>query len=296
MRIAEKYNSLGLDKKELFQYLVDNKKDLIKQKKSTPIYSEVVSTPKLFNIQLDEKSNQVKAFKQLNSEYEMGELEITVIANMANWMDSDDDVILRGAYNKSIQDKGNNIPFIKDHIHSVSAIIADTLEVKTQQINLESLGIESDINTSQALIFRGLVKECYDSKIYELYKAGQIKQHSIGLQYLNIELAVNDKDFKEEYKIWQRDYKKIINKNKADEKGYFFSVKEIKIFENSAVLFGSNEITPTLSVDEIDKSQDIKQVTAVNDDTVNDDKAEKSQESTLEQTKDDLSIYFNSLF
>jgi hypothetical protein len=39
-----------------------------------------------------------------------------------------------------------------------------------------------------------------------------------------------------------------LNKNIADEYGFFWVVTEIKLLECSCVLFGANEITPTLEV------------------------------------------------
>ena len=75
-----------------------------------------------------------------------------------------------------------------------------------------------------------------------------MNQHSIGLQYVKIELAINDKDEKEEFKAWEKYFPLAINKSKAESQGYFWAVKEYKLLENSAVLFGSNELTPTLEV------------------------------------------------
>jgi hypothetical protein len=42
----------------------------------------------------------------------------------------------------------------------------------------------------------------------------------------------------------------IANKSAADEKGYFWAVTEAKLIEISAVVIGSNRITPTQSVTE----------------------------------------------
>jgi hypothetical protein len=39
----------------------------------------------------------------------------------------------------------------------------------------------------------------------------------------------------------------VINKEKIDKAGYFWIVPEMRLYENSAVLFGSNEITPDIT-------------------------------------------------
>lgn len=247
MEIKDKYQNLK--GKELFKYLSENKKELIKLKKCTP--QNGASIPYFGEYEYyDTQSPTTKSIKAVKMEDDDNEeLDVSVIANMTNLIDSDNDVVLTGAYNKTIADKGNSIPFIKDHTWSISSIIADTLAVYTKNINLESIGVvNSDIKQSEALIFRGLVKKEYDEKLYYLYKNNKVDQHSIGLQYVNLQLAVNDPEFEEEFKIWEDVYEKIINKKKADEDGFFWAVKEIKVFENSAVLFAANKLTPTLEV------------------------------------------------
>ncbi len=77
-------------------------------------------------------------------------------------------------------------------------------------------------------------------------KLSKINQHSIGLKYIKIALAINDEDYKEEFEVWNKYFENVINKDKAEVNGFFWAVQEIKLIENSAVLFGSNEVTPTL--------------------------------------------------
>ena len=65
------------------------------------------------------------------------------------------------------------------------------------------------------------------------------------MQYVNIDLSVNDYDSEEEYKVWSEVYPKLANKEVADEMGYFWAVRELKLVnEGSMVLFGSNSATP----------------------------------------------------
>jgi len=86
----------------------------------------------------------------------------------------------------------------------------------------------------------------YNEKVFNQYKMGRVNQHSIGLQYLQLELAINDEESEKEFDFWNKYYDQIINKEEADKKGFFWVVQEIRLIENSAVLFGSNEATPTL--------------------------------------------------
>lgn len=230
------------EKKELFQYLRDNKKTLIKSKKSMPIESDVLG----FKASFLKPENVIKEYGEIDQD----SVIVEVIANLANWMDSHDDVMLEGNWDKSINDKGNLIAHLKDHIHSVSAKVGKTLKVESRMIDLASIGITSDVKKSQALVMRSEVKKAYDEKVFQLYKDGEINQHSVGMQYVNLMLAINDEDFEDEYKVWQNYYSKIINKERANDTGYFWAVLESKIFENSAVLWGSNSATPTISMEQ----------------------------------------------
>jgi hypothetical protein len=105
------------------------------------------------------------------------------------------------------------------------------------------------VKKAQALIMSSIICEDYDGKTYNLYEDGQIKQHSIGLQYVQILLCLNslNEDDATEKKNWDKYYPQVINKEDVDETNYFWAVIEAKIFEVSAVLFGANILTPVLS-------------------------------------------------
>lgn len=248
-------------KKELFEHLVQNKKALIKQKKSLPIKSDGFSG----DFKTVTKSNVIDVTK--NGEIKAGELLVNVVANMANWFDSHQDVMLPNSWNKSISEKAGLIYHLKDHQHETGGIVGDVQKMFNQQINLAEIGIVSDVKQSQALMMESIVKSKYDEKTFELYKNGQIKQHSIGLQYVQIDLAVNDPDFDDEFKVWNQYASQVINKQDVEEYGYFWAIKEAKIFENSAVLFGSNSATPTISIEESKAGEDHLETNEPSNDT-----------------------------
>ena len=80
------------------------------------------------------------------------------------------------------------------------------------------------------------------------------------LQYVNIEFCVKNPEIDErDHANWQRRYPVIINKEVADENGFFWYITEQKIFEISAVSLGSNPYTPPQerdkSLDTIEPSQ-----------------------------------------
>lgn len=217
------------------------KKEVLKLKKITPSVKSIPFIPSF-------KDEAQKMTVTNNPDLKEDEVIVKVIANMAGYMDMDDDVLLRGCFSKSINDKGNNIPFLKDHDYSIDSIIAKTLSVSTQEIDLNSIGINSDLKTGEALIFDAMLSEGINKECMNKYKLGLIKEHSIGMRYMRLDLAVNDDTYEDEYKAWQKYFTQVINKGRAIEKGYFFAVQEIDLIENSAVVFGSNSKTPTLDI------------------------------------------------
>lgn len=231
------------NKKELHQYLVTNKGHLIDQKKMAPVFSDPVT----FGAQPIDRTKQSAFSTKANTPVieDLDVLRVKVVANTANWIDSHLDLIIPGAASKSIQERKGLIPFLHDHIHKLEAEIADVIDIYPATMSLRELGLDMD-GTTESIIFVGDVKKEYNAKIFEKYKQGRIKQHSIGLHYVKIDLAINDEDWGKEKDFWDKYYPQVINKDVADDHGFFWVIGEYKLIENSAVLFGSNVLTPTL--------------------------------------------------
>jgi len=86
--------------------------------------------------------------------------------------------------------------------------------------------------------------------MFKRYKAGKVTQHSVGMRYVKLQLAIDNKKYADEYKAWKDYYDMIANKAEVDKAGYFWAVTEAKNIEGSAVVRGSNFATPTTSVQE----------------------------------------------
>ncbi len=228
------------NKKELHSYLLANKSKLIEQKKSMPIFSDCC------NFSVTKTHTKKTAFKNnepVNEDVDY--LRVKVVANTSNFIDSHMDMLLPDCWNKSIQERKGMIPHIHDHKHSIEAKVGEVIDIYGSTLSLSELGLKEQ-GATQSLIFVTDIMKSYNEKVFNQYKEGRIMQHSIGLQYVKIDLAINDPDSEKEYDYWNKYYSQVINKEKADEYGFFWVVPEIKLIENSAVLFGSNELTPTL--------------------------------------------------
>jgi hypothetical protein len=85
--------------------------------------------------------------------------------------------------------------------------------------------------------------------MFNEYKNNRVKNHSVGMIYVDLALAINDDDdyYKEEFAVWNKYINNIINRDEAEDLGYFFAIRQAKLVEGSAVPLGSNPITPTLT-------------------------------------------------
>lgn len=247
-----------LQGKQLFEYLVTNKKSIISKKKSLPqkadavsfayeVIKPVKSTTKADGVAIDAISND--------------SLRVLTIANTAMYCDSQMDVLLPDSAKRSINNNKDLIYHLHDHEHEVDAIVADVNEITLPDMKWTDLGI-SFPGTTQVILFDSDVQKDYNKKVFNLYKKKKIKQHSIGLQYVNIELAINDPDYKEEFALYNKYINLIPNKDFIELRGFYFVVSEIKLLENSCVLWGANSLTGTLdevSTHSIDDTLEEKQ-------------------------------------
>ena len=230
--------------KDFIKNLIANKAELIELKKAE----------KKFTNGLNTVLNTKSVAKGLYSNKE-DKLERTIVGNTYLFMDSHDDVHSKGVFTKSIKERQDKIFHLHDHEFKITSKVGEPLKVYEDSISWKDLGVNAN-GTTEALFMDTEIIKDYNAQIYNEYKANKINQHSVGMQYVKIDLAVNDEDYKEEYKLWQDTIDTIGNKDYAESKGYYWYVREAKLIEISAVLLGSNELTPTLGETKIEPSQD----------------------------------------
>ncbi len=237
---------------EYFKYLKANKALLIAEKQLEVKYTDSIThAPTLARREPKAPSTQKDDSSPIDGEGipERDSIDVTVVCNTAWFCDSQMDVLTDSSYTKSIKAKGTSIPHIADHKQSSTAHVGDVTAIYTKVMPLAELGLDQEGSTT-ALVMESTVRKDYNDDVYKFYANGKINQHSIGLRYNDMAVAINSKheDYKEELAVWEEYYPKVINKDKVDERGYFWLIKEVDIIENSCVLFGSNSLTPTLSM------------------------------------------------
>lgn len=230
-------------KEEMFKALKENKQDIINLKKAAIKTSD--SVPML---SVSETAEVVKGLSP-KEELKIGDYVYPVI-NTTKYLDSHGDVHLNGIWDRSVTEQTGKTYLIINHDLSVGKVISQPKDVTpmVKEIAWKDLGKNFE-GTTQALIFKAKLTEKSNRDGFLAYKDNDPVEHSIRMQYVKLDLAINsyDKDFKAEKALYDSIYPEIANKQAADENGYFWAVSEAKIYkEGSMVLAGSNDATPTL--------------------------------------------------
>lgn len=234
-------------KKEEIDYLVKHNKEIIEFKKAVVKHTTPTTTDK-------ESCSTVKALSTSKEHDTDNVIKRTVIGNTYNWLDSHGDVHLEGTFGKSISERQNKIWHLHDHEQKITAKVGIPSRIYEEKVEWSDLGIKK-AGTTTALMMDSDIRKDYNNLIFQEYKDGNIDQHSVGMYYVKIDFAVNDKEHKAEFKTWNDNIENIGNREKAEELGYFYAVKEAKLVEISAVLQGSNELTPTIEAKDIEPEQ-----------------------------------------
>lgn len=243
----EKYNDQEFKtKKELFNFLIDNKDKLVAQKKAIMKKADcpVIIKPVI----RDTKTAARKAAGETIEPTDIDSLNVEVVINTTNYMDSHDDVHLPGIWNRSLQNN-KMLMHIQEHRMEFSKVIADGDELKayTKTFTWKELGYDYEGNT-EALIFESKILRKRNAYMMLQYANEWVRNHSVGMYYVKLDIAIDDEDYPNEYEAWQKYYPEIANKETADEAGYFWYVLEAKLVEGSSVPIGSNTATPTRSI------------------------------------------------
>ena len=170
----------------------------------------------------------------------------TIIGNTYNWLDSHNDVHVKDCFKQSLEEN-KQVFHLHDHEFKISSQVGEVKDVYERSMSWKDLGVDKEGET-QVLAMDTDISKTYDTRIKEDYLSNKINQHSVGMRYVKVDLAVNttDEDYKEEKKLWDETIDLLGNREKAESQNYFWVVKEAKLVEISCVLRGSNELTPTI--------------------------------------------------
>ncbi len=236
-------------KEELFDFLIENKALLTQQKKSMTKHADSILTVGSDNIG--------KAAAPINPD--ATELQAKVVINTTNILDSHSDVHIKGIWNKALKEN-KNLYLLQEHQMSFDKVISSEVKASAQMMSFKELGFPQLKGEAQALVFDTTISKDVNPYMFKLYANGRVKEHSVGMQYVKIALAINsEEEGREEAKaVWDKYIDQVANKQDAEKQGFFWAVTEAKFHEGSAVLMGSNSVTPTMSVESKDNEQPLK--------------------------------------
>lgn len=223
-------------KGDLLQFIRKNKEDLVNAKKL-----EYKETKGSFSTNLN-----YKGFTPNIGNIKTDYIQVKAVINTTNIIDSHMDLHMPKLWNKTVKDNPNTI-----HLQSHKADFENLLSSNAKQYNEEfkfsDLGLDSEMKTI-ANINEFVLHRKTNPLMFDRYVEGMVKEHSVGMRYVNIDLAYYDEDSQKEMDFFNEKKQYAVNPEVAEERGYFWVVSEAKKHEGSAVVFGSNSITPTLWV------------------------------------------------
>jgi len=233
------------NKSEEIKWLVENKEFLINQKKSSNKHADIIQcSPELV---AKSSSNKTESTTSVDNR-----LQVKAVINTTGIIDSHMDCHIEGIWTKSLKEQSYML-WLQEHECEFEYIIADSksdeLKASVKTMSWKDLGFNFDGNT-QALVFDAKLNKERNEFMYKQYANGWVLNHSVGMRYIKLYLCVdsNEPEYTQEKEAWDKYYPIVVNKEVADQRGYFWAVTEAKIIEGSAVVKGSNYATPTLSV------------------------------------------------
>ena len=200
----------------------------------------------------DERLNRPYAIKTIEGskiaikDIDLTKRIVTGFYNTYNYFDSDYDVLLMKSAKKSIVERGpasDAVAKIKHALfHDLTKLPAKLQVLDERTIDLNGMKVSGIYFESK------MIDTTIGNDTLINYQEGIYDNHSIGFRYMDMEFI--DK----ESEMWDTYLSILLNPEDADNAGFMWVVKEIKLYEGSTVAFGANQLTPFLGV----KSQDKK--------------------------------------
>ena len=238
------------NKEDLFNWFRENKHLVMQARKSQMKYADAVTFidyPE--NIARGSANKEAGVIETIPA---TGKLVARCVINTTNILDSHSDVHIPGIWNKSLKET-KLIYHLQEHQMKFDKVITDEVKAIAKNISWKALGFDYEGNT-QALVFDSTIGD-RNPYMKDQYLKGFVKNHSVGMRYVQQIFCVNSdaKWWVEEKENWDKYISQVVNKEAAENQGWFYAITEAKVIEGSAVLIGSNRATPTMSISEAAK-------------------------------------------
>jgi hypothetical protein len=233
----------NIEGKDLFDFLVKNEALIFHAKKSQVKKADGVFSAPLY---IDDKGNLVTKEEVQQSQVDPNRLKVVAVINTTNWLDSHGDVHIPGIWKKSLSDnKKAGFYLLKSHKRDFEDVIAEGCKGFTKKLSWAELGVDIP-GVTEALIFDGIVEKDRNEYMFEQYLKKRVKKHSVGMRYVKMLTCINSDDYPVQKENWDKYIEMVANREEAEADGYFWAILEAQVVEGSAVVFGSNTVTPTI--------------------------------------------------
>ncbi|RYZ25441.1 MAG: hypothetical protein EOP49_44620, partial [Sphingobacteriales bacterium] len=234
--------------KELLEFLVKNEALILHAKKSEIKRADAVFYRTMY---VTDKGTLVDKAQVETEQVAPSKLKAALVINTTNWLDSHGDVHIPGIWRKSLADNKRKGFYLLDcHQRAFDKVIADSCEGTTKNLLWQELGFNIP-GATEALIFTGIIEKDRNPFMFDQYLKGYVKEHSVGMRYIKMVTCIDDEDYPVQKENWDKYIEMVANREDAEASGYFWAVLEAQVMEGSAVLFGSNCMTPAMSLEDI---------------------------------------------
>lgn len=199
------------------------------------------------------KNELFKGFEPIIEDITGDFMIVKSVINTTNIIDSHLDLHMPKIWNKTVADN----PFsyhLKEHESKFTSVISKKAKSYNEASNFNKLGLNKDFGTV-ANINEFTLKRDKIPFMFDAYKNGDVEQHSVGMLYVNLDVAFYDEESQKNMDFFETHKAMAVNPEVAEENGYFWVVYEAVKREGSAVVFGSNSVTPTLYVKNYEPSK-----------------------------------------
>lgn len=237
---CKELNTSFESKQNMFKALKENKDQIISLKKSRIKESQGINLS--FKAEGAQKGENIK-------QLEIGD-RVKVAMNTTNYLDYDKDLLIKNSWNRSAKEQNGKTYHVINHELAVGSVIAypKDVTITVEEIEWSKLG-KSYAGKTQVLVFDSKLTEKTNKDAFLAYRDGEAIEHSIRLQYIKIDLALDSSAREDIYEkeYFDKYYPTIANKDEFEDLDYFWVVTEAMIHkEGSMVLFGANDATPIL--------------------------------------------------
>ena len=243
--MKSKYVPPHLTGKGLYNYLVKNEALIFHAKKSEIKKADACYASPFY---INAKGELTTKAEVTETQIDPTKLKVVTVINTTNWYDSHGDVHIPGIWKKSLSDnKKVGFYLLNSHRRGFEDVIADGCTGFTKQLSWKELNLDIP-GVTEALIFDGIVEQGRNEYMFGQYQKKYVKKHSVGMRYIKLLTCINDDDYPVQKENWDKYIEMVANRDEAEEEGYFWAVLEAQVVEGSAVVFASNDVTPTMEV------------------------------------------------